>query len=140
MRPLLFILSAIAAVLHSSNAPPQNAATSLEEQSQTDKQVGYIDAYVATLRTNPNKPRTIDAPALTNPALIQKWLQSMTVKQYLNLTDDSRNANSGLVWCTCLHNELLRMAGTRSPFLTNQRPKSSLDILVSYRSMTATVR
>ena len=59
-------------------------------------QVGYINVSVATLWTNPNKPRPIDAPALTNPVHIEQWLGSMSVKQFRDLTDDDRTQTQAL--------------------------------------------
>lgn len=59
-------------------------------------QPAYIDVAVATLWTNSSKPRSVDAPALTNPAQIQKWLDSMSVDQYSNLTADSRTQTQAL--------------------------------------------
>ena len=58
--------------------------------------VGYIDVSVATVWTDPSKPRPVDHPALTNPAHIEKWLNSMTVQQYLDLTDSDRTQTQGL--------------------------------------------
>ena len=58
--------------------------------------VGYIDVSVATVWTNPGKPRPVDAPSLTNPAEVETWLSSMSVEQYLNLTDDNRSQSQAL--------------------------------------------
>ena len=85
-----FILSA--AILQSCLALPRT----LHQRDDTGKQVGYISVAVATLWTNPHKPRPVDAPALTNPAHVQEWLDGMTVKQSLDLTTDSRTQAQAL--------------------------------------------
>ncbi|KAJ5613249.1 hypothetical protein N7510_006443 [Penicillium lagena] len=59
-------------------------------------QPAYIDVSVATLWTDSSKPRAIDQPALSNPALIEQWLNSMNVSQYLDLTTDSRTQTQAL--------------------------------------------
>ncbi len=41
----------------------------------------FVDVSVATLWNSPDSPRPVDAPSLTNPVHIQKWLDDMTVKQ-----------------------------------------------------------
>ncbi|KAK3181429.1 hypothetical protein K4F52_007291 [Lecanicillium sp. MT-2017a] len=64
--------------------------------------VGYIDVSVATVWTDSSKPRDVDAPALTNPADIKTWLSSMTVDQYLDLTDSSRTQTQA-VYGTLVH-------------------------------------
>lgn len=58
--------------------------------------VAFIDVSVATLWTDSSKPRQIDAPALTNPAQIEQWLDSMTVDQYRDLTTNSRTQTQAL--------------------------------------------
>ncbi|KIN05178.1 hypothetical protein OIDMADRAFT_142915 [Oidiodendron maius Zn] len=60
------------------------------------QQVGYISVSVATIWTDSSKPRPVDAPALTNPADIEGWLDSMTVDQYLDLTDNDRTQTQAL--------------------------------------------
>ena len=60
------------------------------------KQVGYVNVSVATLWTNPQKPRPIDAPAISSPAHIEAWLNSMTTKQYLDLTNANRDQTQAL--------------------------------------------
>ena len=86
------MLTLIGAALRSSLALPR----ALHEQDDAGKQVGYISVAVATLWTNPHKPRPVDAPALTNPAHVQEWLNDMTVKQSLDLTTDSRTQAQAL--------------------------------------------
>lgn len=58
--------------------------------------VAFIDVSVATLWTDSSKPRQVDAPALTNPAEIEQWLNSMTVAQYRDLTTNSRTQTQAL--------------------------------------------
>jgi cell wall-associated NlpC family hydrolase len=41
----------------------------------------WVSASVATLWRSPDSPRSVDAPALTNPARIGRWLADMTVTQ-----------------------------------------------------------
>lgn len=59
-------------------------------------QVGYISVSVATVWTDPTKPRPVDAPALTNPVHIEDWLNSMTLDQYLDLTNSDRTQTQAL--------------------------------------------
>jgi gamma-D-glutamyl-L-lysine dipeptidyl-peptidase len=66
------------------------------ESARTTPSIGYIDVSVATLWTNPSKPRAIDAPALQNPAQIEQWLDSMTTAEYLDLTDSDRTQTQAL--------------------------------------------
>lgn len=63
---------------------------------RADVQAAFIDVAVATLWTDPTKPRPIDEPALTNPVEIQTWLDSMNVSQFRNLTDNSRTQTQAL--------------------------------------------
>ena len=58
--------------------------------------IAYVDVSVATLWTDPSKPRPVDAPALTNPVRIEKWLNTMTLQQYLDLTDSDRTQTQAL--------------------------------------------
>jgi cell wall-associated NlpC family hydrolase len=61
-----------------------------------DAQAGYVDVSVATLWTDPSKPRPVDAPALTNPAHVGRWLTSMSTQQYLDLTNANRTQTQAL--------------------------------------------
>ncbi|KAK2811173.1 hypothetical protein FQN50_002270 [Emmonsiellopsis sp. PD_5] len=72
--------------------------TALPSQLQSrDTQVGYISVSVATVWTDSSKPRPeVDTPALTNPADIRGWLDSMTLDQFLDLTDSSRTQTQAL--------------------------------------------
>jgi gamma-D-glutamyl-L-lysine dipeptidyl-peptidase len=58
--------------------------------------IGYISVSVATVWTDLSKPRPVDAPALTNPADIEGWLDSMTLDQYLDLTNSDRTQTQAL--------------------------------------------
>lgn len=60
------------------------------------QEVGFISVSVATVWTDSSKPRPVDAPALTNPADIEGWLNSMTLDQYLDLTDSDRTQTQAL--------------------------------------------
>jgi cell wall-associated NlpC family hydrolase len=60
------------------------------------QEVGFISVSVATVWTDSSKPRPVDAPALTNPADIEGWLNSMTVDQYLDLTNSDRTQTQAL--------------------------------------------
>ncbi len=55
-------------------------------RSQDRPAVGYVDVSVATVWTDPGKPRRIDAPALTDPVDIEAWLSAMTTDQRRWLT------------------------------------------------------
>ena len=73
------------------------ALPSVHRRSDTTaQQAGYISVSVATIWTDSSKPRPVDAPALTNPADIEGWLDSMTVDQYLDLTDSDRTQTQAL--------------------------------------------
>ncbi|KAF2164722.1 hypothetical protein M409DRAFT_25115 [Zasmidium cellare ATCC 36951] len=73
-----------------------SAIAAPHDSTRTTPSIGYIDVSVATLWTNPSKPRAIDAPALQNPAQIQQWLDSMTTAEYLDLTDSDRTQTQAL--------------------------------------------
>jgi cell wall-associated NlpC family hydrolase len=45
---------------------------------------------VATVWTSPESPRSLDAPALQNPADIGGWTGALTVPDKMNLSDDNR--------------------------------------------------
>lgn len=55
-------------------------------QALDKNQDAYVDVAASTLWTNPDKPREIDQPALTNPVDLWQWTQSMTYEQKLWLT------------------------------------------------------
>ena len=89
----LRVTAAALALLGLGAALPHSSAT---EKRASSYQVGYVNVSVATLWTNSKKPRPVDAPALTSPVHEQKWLNDMTVAQYLDLTDDSRTQSQAL--------------------------------------------
>lgn len=66
------------------------------DSARTTPSIGYIDVSVATLWTDPSRPRAIDTPALQNPAQIEQWLDSMTTAEYLDLTDSDRTQTQAL--------------------------------------------
>lgn len=70
--------------------------STLHGRATTDEQVGYISVSVATVWTDSSKPREVDAPALTNPADVEGWLDSMSLDQFLDLTDSSRTQTQAL--------------------------------------------
>jgi cell wall-associated NlpC family hydrolase len=45
----------------------------------------YVDVSVATLWRSPSSPRSVDAPALRNPAQIRSWLAAMSLSQRRDL-------------------------------------------------------
>jgi len=45
----------------------------------------YVDVSVATLWHSPSSPRTVDAPAIAQPAHVRDWLAAMTLSQRLAL-------------------------------------------------------
>ncbi|XXM72598.1 NlpC/P60 family protein [Lysinibacillus sphaericus] len=49
-----------------------------------------VNVGVATVWTSPDSARDLDAPALTNPAYIKKWLDSLTHETRLALCDENR--------------------------------------------------
>ena len=65
-------------------------------RSQNRPAVGYVDVSVATVWTDPGKPRRIDAPALTDPVHIQAWLSAMTTDQRRWLTDHDATQTQAL--------------------------------------------
>lgn len=72
-------------------------ATSLPSTLQgRAEDVGYISVSAATVWTNSEKPRPVDAPALGNPADIKGWLGAMTLDDFLDLTDSSRTQTQAL--------------------------------------------
>ena len=68
----------------------------LHTRDAAAQEVGFISVSVATVWTDSSKPRPVDAPALTNPVDIEGWLDSMTLNQYLDLTDSDRTQTQAL--------------------------------------------
>jgi cell wall-associated NlpC family hydrolase len=56
----------------------------------------YVAVSVATVWTNPSKPRPVDRPALTNPAHPRQWLRAMSPAQSEDLTDSNRTQTQAL--------------------------------------------
>jgi cell wall-associated NlpC family hydrolase len=83
-------LAAVLALVPSAGARARPAAAGAAPE------VGYVDVSVATVWTDPSKPRPVDAPALTNPTRIGHWLKAMSVKQYLGLTEGNRTQTQAL--------------------------------------------
>lgn len=96
MLGIINTVVALAVVLSAVTALPSISSSSSQQRHSAVQQVGYIDVSVATLWTDPSKPRPVDAPALTNPAHIEQWLKSMSVAQYLDLTSDDRTQSQAL--------------------------------------------
>ncbi|KAJ5383020.1 hypothetical protein N7517_000931 [Penicillium concentricum] len=74
--------------------PSSNASPNFD--TRTSVQHGYINVVAATLWTDPSKPRAIDEPALTHPVQLEKWLSSMNVTEYRDLTSNSRTQTQAL--------------------------------------------
>ncbi|MFB7501108.1 NlpC/P60 family protein [Streptomyces sp. NPDC056161] len=49
----------------------------------------YVDVSVATVWTGPDSPRPVDAPALTDPVDVPKWLAGLTLADKKGLSDDN---------------------------------------------------
>jgi cell wall-associated NlpC family hydrolase len=56
----------------------------------------YVAVNVATVWTNPTKPRPVDHPALTNPAHPVQWLRAMTPEQSGDLSASNRTQTQAL--------------------------------------------
>jgi gamma-D-glutamyl-L-lysine dipeptidyl-peptidase len=56
----------------------------------------YVAVSVATVWTDPTKPRPVDRPALTNPAHPRAWLRAMSPAQSEDLTDSNRTQTQAL--------------------------------------------
>ena len=72
-----------------STAPPAVTATPSRQQSAASTvqlpASAYVGVSVATLWHSPSSPRSVDAPALRDPADIRGWLASMSLAQRLAL-------------------------------------------------------
>ncbi|KAJ5827349.1 hypothetical protein N7447_004112 [Penicillium robsamsonii] len=85
----------VALILGAANAlPSSNAIPKLDTRATA--QHGYINVVAATLWTDSSKPRPIDEPALTHPVQLEKWLSSMNVTDYRDLTSNSRTQTQAL--------------------------------------------
>lgn len=63
---------------------------------RSSHKIGYVNVTAATLWTDSNKPRPVDAPALASPVELQKWLDTMTVAQSRDLTTNSRTQSQAV--------------------------------------------
>ena len=59
-------------------------------------QTGFVNVTATTLWTNPSKPRAVDAPAIACHPDVQKWLDTMTLAQELDLSENSRTQTQAL--------------------------------------------
>ncbi|PGG97759.1 hypothetical protein GX51_07140 [Blastomyces parvus] len=90
---MLHLLSVFALVSQVVTALP----STLHVRAIDARQVGYVSVSVATVWTDPSKPRPgVDEAALTSPDNVQGWLKSMTLDQFLDLTDNSRTQTQAL--------------------------------------------
>ena len=90
--------SLVAALTAAVAAPGFQGATVLARviDERSSNQVAFVNVSVSTLWTNPSKPRPVDQPALESPVDIQKWLDSMTVDEFRDLTSSSRTQTQAL--------------------------------------------
>jgi cell wall-associated NlpC family hydrolase len=56
----------------------------------------YVAVAVATLWTDPEKPRPVDAPALTNPVDVPKWLTDMSLADKFGLSEQNLSQTQAL--------------------------------------------
>ncbi|OQE38039.1 hypothetical protein PENCOP_c009G04721 [Penicillium coprophilum] len=85
----------LALLLGAANAlPSSNATPKLDTRAPV--QHGYIKVVAATLWTDSSKPRAIDEPALTDPVQLEKWLSSMSLTDFRDLTGNSRTQTQAL--------------------------------------------
>ncbi|RDI67819.1 NlpC/P60 family protein [Nocardia pseudobrasiliensis] len=56
----------------------------------------FVDVAAATVWTTPDSPRPVDAPALTNPVDIPRWLADMTLAEEQELTSDNLTQTQAL--------------------------------------------
>ncbi|KZM75434.1 hypothetical protein AWN90_18810 [Nocardia terpenica] len=56
----------------------------------------YVTVSAATVWTTPQSPRPVDAPALTNPVDVRRWLADMTLAQQEALTSDNLTQTQAL--------------------------------------------
>ena len=69
----------------------------------------WTDVAVATLWVSPSSPRAVDAPALSHPVHISRWLNAMSTSQRLGLV--------GRVETQSLYGERLLVTGVRTGWL-----------------------
>lgn len=93
MLPHHTLFAATLAYLATATALP-STVNQLTKKSPI--KTGYINVTVATLWTNSSMPRPIDSPAISSPVDIPKWLNSMTVDQFRDLTESSRTQSQAL--------------------------------------------
>ncbi|WP_225730239.1 MULTISPECIES: C40 family peptidase [unclassified Nocardia] len=72
----LGIAAALPVSAHADPSPPEPSSA-------------YVDVAAATVWTSPQSPRPVDAPALTNPVDLRRWLADMTLAQQEALTSDN---------------------------------------------------
>lgn len=57
---------------------------------------GYVDVPVATVWTDPGKPRPVDGPALTDPVGLEEWLSATTTAEKRWLSDENATQTQAL--------------------------------------------
>lgn len=92
LTAVVTVVAAAAVLVPASGA----RARSTRHDAPSTPKVGYVDVSVATVWTDPSKPRPVDAPALTNPVHIQQWLDDMSTAQRLALTDNNATQTQAL--------------------------------------------
>ena len=97
----------MAAVLVSLAAPSASRASTATEPSAGSSV--YVAVSVATLWVSPGSPRSIDAPALSRPVHISRWLHAMSTSDRLGLV--------GRVETQALYGERLLVTGEQGRWL-----------------------
>ena len=107
-------LAVPAALLVALAAPPTTPAWTAPDANAGSSV--YVAVSVATLWVNPGSPRSIDAPALSRPVHISRWLRAMSTSDRLGLV--------GRVETQALYGERLLVIGEQGRWLhvvaTNQ--------------------
>src|SRR5205823_15109792 len=68
-----------------ATTPPATETPSRVPSASSSTIARYVAVSVATVWTDPSSPRSVDAPALANPARPREWIASMSDAQKLAL-------------------------------------------------------